>query len=406
MEMPLLGDPILIQVMKNLVQPHLGGKYEDWPKFVVDWETYLGKLSAGRKITDEQKLQLLEGCLNETDKNELQLMEKVSGGNMTFAAYWAKLVARYGEEQNTCGRRRWREIQLNNSGRVSSVEWRDFKVKFMDIWHDVPGANDEEAYQTVTSKLPPFIMTWVVEEQEKRKHRTPKVAIGPFQDVTPQDVLHTVQQWVGTKPRGIMAKGEGMYVIELGSETQQQALLALNGKKIRGGNEMKVQKMDQHLTVVELFDHVERKLIVRDKVGTSNRWGSQWGTTQRQRASSSDRAEEPEETPDASQEERPAETQGRSARATSSTPRRGGRAGSRSRTPASRSTSPSRVHATAAPTAPAPPATAPPPRRRASGPRGGVYRQQPLPEKRRGDSQQRPVPSPPGPVGLGGNKQS
>ena len=80
------------------MQPHLGGKYEDWPKFVVDWETYLGKLSAGRKITDEQKLQLLEGCLNETDKNELQLMEKISGGNLTFAAYWAKLVARYGEE--------------------------------------------------------------------------------------------------------------------------------------------------------------------------------------------------------------------------------------------------------------------------------------------------------------------
>ncbi len=45
---------------------------------------------------------------------------------------------------------------MNNSGRVSSVEWRDFKVKFMDIWHDVPGANDEEAYQTVISKLPPL----------------------------------------------------------------------------------------------------------------------------------------------------------------------------------------------------------------------------------------------------------
>jgi hypothetical protein len=54
------------------------------------------------------------------------------------------LVARYEEVQNTCGRCRWREIQLSNSGRVSSVEWRYFKVKFMEIWHDVPGANDEE----------------------------------------------------------------------------------------------------------------------------------------------------------------------------------------------------------------------------------------------------------------------
>ncbi len=145
-------------------------------------------------------------------------------------------MARYGEEQNTCGRRRWREIQLNNSGRVASVELKDFKVKFMDIWHDVPGANDEEAYQTVISKLPHFIMTWVVEEQEKRKHRTPKVSIGPFLGVNPQDVVHTVEQWVGSKPRGVLAKGEGMFVIELNIEYQQQAW-HLTGK--RSGEEMK-----------------------------------------------------------------------------------------------------------------------------------------------------------------------
>ncbi len=187
-----------------------------------------------------------------------------------------------------------------------------------------------------------------------------------------------------------------MYVIELCSETQQQSLLALNRKKIRGGNEMKVQKMDQHLTVVELFDHVERKLIVRDKVGTSNMWGSQWGTTQRQRASSSDRAEEPEETPDASQEERPAETQGRIARATTSTPRRGGRAGSRSRTTASRSTSPSRVHATAAPTAPAQHAAEPHPTAGRQGQEETPSARIPSPRREGGDSQQHPAVSSPG----------
>jgi hypothetical protein len=61
-------------------------------------------------------------------------------------------------------------------------------------------------------------LAWVVEEQEKRKHRTPKVAMGPCQGVTPQDVVHTVQQWVGKKPRGIIAKGEGMHIIELGAK--------------------------------------------------------------------------------------------------------------------------------------------------------------------------------------------
>ncbi len=59
----------------------------------------------------------------------MKLMETVSGKNLTFAAYWEKLVARYVKEQNTCGKCRWREMQLIHSERISCAEWRDFKVK-------------------------------------------------------------------------------------------------------------------------------------------------------------------------------------------------------------------------------------------------------------------------------------
>ncbi len=58
---------------------------------------------------------------------------------------------------------------------------------------------------------------------------SPNVKIGPFRGFTPRCRAHSAAVGGGK----VMAKGEGMYVFELGSETQQQAILALHGKKVR-----------------------------------------------------------------------------------------------------------------------------------------------------------------------------
>ena len=129
----MVGDPILAQVLKNLVQPHFGGSCEEWPEFVLQWENYFLKLSSGREVKDEIKLQLLEPCLNMTDRKELQLLAKISDGGVTFNQFWAKLAARYGEELNACARRRWRELVLVNTGKINLIDWRNFKIKFCDI---------------------------------------------------------------------------------------------------------------------------------------------------------------------------------------------------------------------------------------------------------------------------------
>ena len=115
----MFGDPVLMQVMRNLVQPFFKGRTEDWPRFCIDWDIYITKLSTGGKISDELKLQLLEPCLNETDRKELQFMNRIAQGKYTFQQFWAKLAARYGEEANACARRRWRELCMQTPGRTT-----------------------------------------------------------------------------------------------------------------------------------------------------------------------------------------------------------------------------------------------------------------------------------------------
>ncbi len=77
---PWLGDPLTMQLMKNLVTPVFKGINEDWPRFLIEWEKYLQKLSTGRKVTYQEKLQLLESCLDANDRRKLQFLSKASRG--------------------------------------------------------------------------------------------------------------------------------------------------------------------------------------------------------------------------------------------------------------------------------------------------------------------------------------
>ena len=80
-----LGDPLTGQIMKNLIAPTFAGNNEDWPRFTLAWEKYWAKLGSHRKTSNFEKLQLLESCLDEMNRRELQLMYKAAGGKqITF----------------------------------------------------------------------------------------------------------------------------------------------------------------------------------------------------------------------------------------------------------------------------------------------------------------------------------
>ncbi len=70
-----------------------------------------------------------------------------------FHDFWAKLQDRYGDFMSSCDRRRMRQLKLPDTGAFGVEEWREFRIKFMDIWVDMPNANGEETYQMVMEKF-------------------------------------------------------------------------------------------------------------------------------------------------------------------------------------------------------------------------------------------------------------
>ena len=49
-------------------------------------------------------------------------------------------------------------------------------------------------------------------------------------------------------------------------------MLCLNGTKLRGGMPLRVQQVNQYMTVMEVFEWVGRKFAVRDKVDHTQKY--------------------------------------------------------------------------------------------------------------------------------------
>ena len=95
MGIPWVSDPVQMTIIKNMITPKFAGTNEDWSKFIFDWKEYLITLRLGRKLTDAQKLSLLEPCLDETYRRELKLLRKTAAAaEIPFSGFWAKFSDR------------------------------------------------------------------------------------------------------------------------------------------------------------------------------------------------------------------------------------------------------------------------------------------------------------------------
>jgi hypothetical protein len=262
-----------MQLMKNLVTPSFAGNSEGWTTFTQEWDKYINALSNHKKVGDAEKLQLLESCLDENNKRDLAfIIKKAEGRPVSFSEYWAKLTLRYGEDIHDSARKKLRELQLSKEGQIDVEDWRDFQTKFNNLCHDIASIGPEEAYQILVEKFPPFIVNWMVEEQDKRNRRSPKVTISPLGEATKREVQDCIEQLIEERPRDAWVLTAGKWVLQFDAERPIQKLVSLSGKKLRGSDQvLKIAKLAEKMTIEEIFQHIENKFSTRAKQQALNK---------------------------------------------------------------------------------------------------------------------------------------
>ena len=138
-----------------------------------DFEEYLQKLSPTQPVADAYRLRLFEDAMPTTLRNELKLMRKANRGSLTYAQVVAKFEQRYGSGGANKLRKKWLEVLLPTSGKITTRQLREFQVNFLACAEEVKDTNPQEISRVLLTKLPPFMRSWVVEREQKKSGTTP-----------------------------------------------------------------------------------------------------------------------------------------------------------------------------------------------------------------------------------------
>ena len=169
----MLMNPVMHQLVKNLKMPTFDDTVESWAGFMWDFQDYLEKVSPQEEVADPVKLRLFEDAMPPVLQLEIKMMRKQNMGNLRFSDVLAKFEARYGCGGDSKMRKKWTEVSLPTTGKVTTRQLREFQMNFLSCAMEVKDAGVHEVRRLVMQKIPPYMRNWVVEREQKMNAPNP-----------------------------------------------------------------------------------------------------------------------------------------------------------------------------------------------------------------------------------------
>ena len=271
---PMLMNPVMHQLVKNLKMPMFDDTVEGWASFMWDFQDYLEKVSPQEEIPDSVRLRLFEDAMPPTLQLEIKLMRKYGGGVLRFAEVLAKFEARYGSGGDSKMRKKWSEVSLPTAGKISTRQLREFQFNFLACAMEVKDASVHEVRRLVMQKIPPYMRNWVVEREQKNERQKPMFQLLGPEGMSSEVAKESLQALIQEPIIAAEALGNGVYRVQLNSEQAGKKLLALHMRNLEGTSRpFQVSLLEQHLPILELFELLHQKISNKEKADAyQNQW--------------------------------------------------------------------------------------------------------------------------------------
>ena len=253
--------------------PKFSGEPCDFDNFRWEFGRFLTQLENAQrtKFSDEIKLFFLEKALPEKEKNKLQLAQRM-GHKVSCQGFLSQLGGRLMTTKETILRRKWKEIVLRHSGRMSVQDLHDFEMEFNQIREDLGDLSERECREHLLTKLPQHLTGWVGEQETRLRNERPQVSMNIGEEHTTAEIRATVQALFGISPRSIDKKGAGEYLLHFDDISDMKKVLELDGRSVSNGRFVaKVREVEQFYSVSQIFDFLATKLEARDRMDQYNR---------------------------------------------------------------------------------------------------------------------------------------
>ena len=158
-------------------------------------------------------------------------------------------------------RKKWQNVTIPpHQGKLYRKTWKQFEMLFRQAWLDVPDVTDREAYQTLISKLPEFVMKYV-RDAKRDLQKTPVLFMKALPGYTQAEMAESIKIMTGKHPKKVEIGVGGTYMIQVENSSMSEKLLAFSGKKIaESTQEFEIQPVEQVVTLNELFQLVYDQL--------------------------------------------------------------------------------------------------------------------------------------------------
>ena len=289
------NSPVHQAIAKGLAPLHFSGRDEEWAQYVKEWGEYIRHLSPSSPIADPELLLLFQMTLPSHMKKEIDFVKSERGGKITFLEAFQHFDNLFGKNLRDALRRRLREIQLSNSGKITPQQWREFEIDFKNCVREMPDMGKEDICESLRGKLLSFMATWVVDREIELNRTSPIVTLQMDSTMAVPGVLsNNFQRLLGVAPRSINVLGGGKFEVHLENVAQVDKMMSLNGKFLVGStNPIIVRSKEQSLGVTEIFEVVREKLEARHRVDNWN--GQKNGSNPTRQTRSVEKSEKNEE---------------------------------------------------------------------------------------------------------------
>ena len=106
-------------------------------------------------------------------------------------------------------------MSLSHPGKLTLAQFREFSVNFRLNAMDVKDATPAEMRRVLISKLPEFMVKWIVEHEYKYTRERPVVQIITMAGMTEADFAQIMRRDAGEAPLKVVCKGGGIYKLNL-----------------------------------------------------------------------------------------------------------------------------------------------------------------------------------------------
>ena len=254
---------LLAPALQEARPEKFSGYDEDWTDFTTRWDNYAELINMQHpNLPDRVWLTLLRSVLDPASALRLDNTLKWNK-HTTYLEFWRELERTFGRDMAERHRREWESIAMDPHAELTLREFRQHLCLWENALCKVSGITADEAARRFLKSLPADYHEMARHEEIRRTQGQYWVRISKTGHFNIMEITAWLQEFLGYPPP--VEDGEVVFLVECGSEDNQEIILSLNGVEARG-YPLAISLHRKSMGYRQVAHWIEEKLRIREEI--------------------------------------------------------------------------------------------------------------------------------------------